>query len=179
MHSFRKRGPSRGRWPTAAAAAPALALLAGCAAYGPQGLPPGTSSAAVIERMGPPRARFANPDGGERLEFWRGPYAHHDYMLDFDAEGRLLRWQQVRSEHEFFALRPGMSKEEVLYRIGHPSDVQFIHLKQHQVWSYRYVSPFCTWFQVSLDTADRVAELGTNNDPLCTVPSGPGTGGAR
>lgn len=174
MQKSGTRIASRAQGPAAAVAGCALALVAGCAAYSPQGLPPGTSSAAVIERMGPPKARYSNPDGGQRLEFWRGVYAHHDYMLDFDSEDRLLRWTQVRDEREFFALRPGMSKAEVLYRIGHPSDEQFICLKQHQLWSYRYVSPFCVWFQVSIDTSDRVAELSTNNDPLCTVPSGPG-----
>jgi len=58
---------------------------------------------------------------------------------------------------------------EVLYRIGHPSEFQFLTWPQQHLWSYRYVSPFCVWFQVSLDTQDQVVALGNNNDPICTV----------
>lgn len=148
----------------------ATALLAGCASYGPSSLPVGTPSAAVIEKMGPPTGRYRGLDGGapgERLEFARGPYGQHTYMLDFDAGGRLLRWEQVLTEANFLKLEPGMTREEVLRRIGHPSDVRFLPRQQHQLWSYRYETPFCIWFQVSLDTANRVAELGHNVDPMC------------
>lgn len=146
------------------------ALLAGCASYGPRGLPPGTTGAVVIEKMGPPTARYRGAGPGdpvERLEFARGPYGLHTYMLDFDADDRLVRWEQVLTEANFLKLEPGMTREEVLRRIGHPSDVRFLPRQQHQLWSYRYETPFCIWFQVSLDTANRVAELGHNVDPMC------------
>lgn len=170
--------PSRGPPPRrravlarlAAAGALVAVLASGCAGYSPQGLAAGASRDAVIAQMGPPTARFARPDGGERLEFWRGRYAKHTYMVDFDAQDRMLGWQQVLTAANFFELRPGMTKDEVLYRIGHPSEVHFLHRQQHQLWSYRYVSPFCLWFQVSLDKQDRVVELGNNDDPLCTSP---------
>lgn len=162
----------RGRMAAHLAAAGALLVLlcSGCAGYSPQGLPPGASSAAVIAQMGQPTARFGQPGGGERLEFWRGRYAKHAFMVDFDAQGSMQAWQQVRTEAEFAELRPGMSKAEVLYRIGHPSEARTLQRQQHQLWSYRYVSPFCLWFQVSLDTQDRVVELGNNDDPVCTSP---------
>jgi outer membrane protein assembly factor BamE (lipoprotein component of BamABCDE complex) len=76
----------------------------------------------------------------------------------------------VLNESDFYELRPGMTKEEVLYRIGHPSDVRYLSRQQHQLWSYRYESPFCVWFQVSVDRAGRVAELGHNTDPACDPP---------
>ena len=119
--------------------------------------------------MGPPMARYATPAGGERLEFWRGPYGRHTFMVEFDAQDRMLGWEQVLIEVNFYALRYGMTKDEVLYRIGHPSETQFLTWQQQQLWSYRYVSPFCVWFQVNLDTQDRVVGLGNNNDPICTV----------
>jgi hypothetical protein len=154
----------------AAAVAVVALLCGGCAGYSPQGLPQGSSRAEVIARMGQPTASFVRPGGGERLEFWRGRYAKHTFMVDFDAQDRMLAWQQVRTEADFSALRHGMSKAEVLWRIGHPSQARMLPRQQHQLWSYRYVSPFCLWFQVSLDTQDRVVELGNNEDPVCTSP---------
>lgn len=160
----------RGGAGAALAAALALPLVAGCAGYSPKGLPAGSSSAAAVEQMGPAKARFPTPQGGQRLEFWRGPAGRHTYMVEFDAQDRMLGWEQVLTESNFFALRPGMTKDEVLYRIGHPSEVRFLSRQQHQLWSYRYESPFCLWFQVSLSTANRVVELGNNIDPACDPP---------
>lgn len=149
----------------------ALALLvAACSGYAPTGLAPGASADQAVAQMGPPTGRHALPDGGQRLEFARGPYGRHTYMLDFDAEGRLQRAEQVLTEENFMALQIGMSKAEVLRRIGRPSEVRYLPRQRHQLWSYRYVTPFCIWFQVSLDTADRVAELGHNFDPHCAPP---------
>lgn len=145
-------------------------LLAACSGYAPDGLMPGSSTVEAEILMGPPTGRHSLPDGGQRLEFARGPYGRHTYMLDFDAEGRLLRAEQVLTEENFMTLEIGMSKAEVLRRIGRPSEVRYLPRQRHQLWSYRYVTPFCIWFQVSLDTADRVAELGHNIDPLCDPP---------
>ena len=163
------RGHGRSRVAVAAALALPLALAGGCAGYSPDGIPAGSSSTEVIARMGPPKARFVTPSGGERLEFWRGPFGKHTFMVDFDAQNRMLGWEQVLTEANFYALRHGMTKDEVLYRIGHPSEFQFLTWPQQHLWSYRYVSPFCVWFQVSLDTQDQVVSLGNNNDPICTV----------
>jgi hypothetical protein len=163
--------PRRHAWAAlASGVVGALALLAGCAGYSPEGLSPGASSAAVIQQMGAPTGRYTNPDGGQRLEFARGPAGRHTYMVDFDVEDRMREWAQVLNESDFYELRPGMTKEEVLYRIGHPSDVRYLSRQQHQLWSYRYESPFCVWFQVSVDRAGRVAELGHNTDPACDPP---------
>lgn len=144
-----------------------VAGLAGCAGYGPGGLPLGASSADVTQKMGPPTGRHALDGGGWRLEFARGPYGRHTYMLDFDANDRLLRAEQVLTEENFNALQIGMSRAEVLRRIGRPSNTRYLPRQRHQLWSYRYETPFCIWFQVSLDTDDRVAELGHNLDPIC------------
>lgn len=145
-----------------------LVVLAGCASYGPQGLPLGSSSAAAIEKMGATTGRYALAGGGRRLEFARGPYGRDTFMLDFDAADRLTGWQQVLTEQNFYALTIGMPRDEVLLRIGHPSAMLYLPRQQHWLWSYRYVTPFCIWFQVSIDkNTDRVAELGNNFDPAC------------
>jgi predicted small lipoprotein YifL len=96
--------------------------MAACASYGPSGLPPGSTVAAVVQDMGPPTEEFPLPGGGRRLEFARGPYGKHTYMLDFDAQGKLVRSEQVLTEANFATIRAGMDKSEVRAKLGIPSD---------------------------------------------------------
>lgn len=146
----------------------AVAAMAGCAThYGPGPLKSGDTSAQAVERMGQPTGRYSLPGGGQRLEFARGPYGKHTYMLDFDAGDHLTRIDQVLTEAKFLELKVGMTRDEVLQTIGHPGDVRFLPRQQHQLWSYRYDTPFCIWYQVSIDTSNKVAELGHNSDPAC------------
>lgn len=154
-------------WPTVAVFAALLTSLAGCAtSYGPQGLSPGASMQEVAAALGPPTGRYALAEG-ERVEYARGPYGKHTYMLDFDAAGRLVRWEQVLTEAHFDALRPGSSRDEVLFAIGRPSESQALSLQSQTLWSWRYDSPFCKWFQVGLDAGGRVVDVGYGPDPFC------------
>jgi len=164
------------------AALASVALLSACAGYGPGGLAPGATIAEATARMGPPTGRYTLAQGEQRLEFARGPMGRHTYMLDFDAGGRLLRTQQVLTEKNFLELQIGMDQQEVLQRVGHPGEVRFLTRQQHRLWSYRYDTPFCILYQVSIDNAGRVAELGHNSDPMCDSDdrvSGLGFGGRR
>jgi hypothetical protein len=149
------------------AAAVALLLGACATSYAPGGLPMGSSAAQAVKRMGPPTGRHALDGGSTRLEFARGPMGLHTYMLDFDAADRLVRVEQVLTESNFYELRPGMTSHEVLRRIGRPAEQRWLPRQRHRLWSYRYETSFCIWFQVSIGADDRVAELGHNLDPMC------------
>jgi hypothetical protein len=150
---------------TAAAALPAV--VAGCVtAYGPQSIQPGASLGEVTVALGPPTGRHARPDG-ERLEFARGPFGKHTYMLDFDAQGRMVRWQQVLTEPRFDEIRAGMSGDEVRMALGRPAETRPLAYQQRMLWSYRYDGPFCTWFQVGIDGQGRVVDTGYGPDPMC------------
>ena len=142
-------------------------LLAGCTAYGPSRLAPGTLLADASRAMGPSTGDYVLPDGGRRLEFARGPMGRHTYMLDFDAQGRMTGWQQVLTEMRFNAVRVGTPSEDLLKTIGHPSERSVVGLQWQTVWSYRYESLFCQWFQVGLDAQGRVTDTGYHPDPLC------------
>jgi hypothetical protein len=144
-----------------------LSTLAGCAGYGPQALKTGASMAEVTAALGQPTGRYAGPAGGERVEYARGPYGKHTYMLDFDAQGRLVSWQQVLTEPTFNALRAGATRDEVLFALGHPADTRPLPVQHRTLWSYRYDAPFCQWFQVGLDTRGKVVDTGYGPDPLC------------
>lgn len=147
----------------------ALVALAGCAAYGPQRLKPGASVDDVKAALGPPTAQYPAAGGGERVEYARGPYGKHTFMLDFDGQGRLSGWQQVLDEPYFDALRTGTARDDVLRTLGHPAEQRSLGLQHRTVWSYRYETPFCKWFQVVFDRQGRVVETGYGPDPLCDV----------
>lgn len=147
--------------------AASAALLAGCAAaYGPQGLRSGASMQEAAAALGPPTGRYAR-SGGERIEYARGPYGKHTYMLDFDSQGRLTGWDQVLTEAHFDDVRPGISREELLFALGHPAESRPLGWQTQTVWSYRYDSPFCKWFQVGIDAGGKVVDTGYGPDPLC------------
>jgi hypothetical protein len=160
------KSPSRAFW----CAAVATAALGGCATrYSPRALESGATVNDVTASMGAPTGRYAMAGGGQRVEYARGPYGKHTYMLDFDSQGRLTSWQQVLDEPRFNDIRTGMSRDELLQTIGHPSDTRQIAHQQRTLWSYRYESPFCKWFQVGLDRQDKVVDTGYGPDPMCDV----------
>lgn len=108
--------------------------------------------------------------GGRRLEFARGPFGKHTYMLDFDAQGRLVRWEQVLVEARFNAIRSGMDAAEVRAQLGRASDQYVVGWHEKQtVWAYRYETPFCQWFQVGLNPQGKVVDTAYGPDPLCDV----------
>jgi hypothetical protein len=158
-------------WASAAAAALALATLAGCAT--PGSLPPGTTIAVARSGLQTPTGEYALPDGGRRLEFARGSFGKETWMLDFDAKGALVSSQQVLTEANFARITPGMSADEVRMRLGRPAYVFGAGWQDHlQIWNYRFAGGDCVWFQVSIRDADRlVKEASIGQDPACDGPN--------
>ena len=157
----------------AAALAPALVALAGCAPLAPAALPPGTPIAQARQSLFAPTGEYALPGGGTRLEFAQGAFGRQTYMLDFDRGGALVESRQVLTEPDFATIRPGMPAQEVLMRLGHPAQVFGVPRQQLQVWNYRWFGGDCVWFQVSVsDTSGAVTEAGTGTDPACDGPRG-------
>jgi hypothetical protein len=147
----------------------AAMAAAGCAFMNPAALPAGSAEAEVTQKLGRPTGAYALPGGGKRVEYARGPYGKDTWMLDFDANGRLAKVSQVLTEANFNAIRPGMGRDEVLAAIGRPGETSRIAWQRQTVWSYRYETPFCQWFQIGLDESGRVADSGYYPDPLCEV----------
>jgi hypothetical protein len=107
-----------------------LAGLAGCAGYGP---PPGVVGqplATVEQAMGPATGRYTLPDGRERIEFARGPFGRHTWMLA--------------------TIRDGDSMASVLQRIGRPGDKRSGGWQRGEVWNWRYDTNDCLWFELSV-----------------------------
>lgn len=145
-------------------------VLSGCASYGPPRVAPGAPVADVVAVMGEPTGRHADPTGQAattRWEFARGPFGRHTYMVDVDAQGRVVGWRQVLDEKTFATIMPGMTTRDVLYQLGRPSNVRRIERQRMDVWAYRYETYFCQWFQVSLGDDGRVIDGTYGVDPIC------------
>jgi hypothetical protein len=148
--------------------AAAVALASACTGYAPGNLAAGHGTDEVTRQLGAPTGRHALPKGGTRLEFARGPFGRHTYMVDVDAQGRVMRWQQVLNEAQFGAIIAGMTQDELLFRLGRPSHTRGGGWQPGEVWSYRYDAIFCQWFQVSV-VGGRVRDTSYGPDPLCEV----------
>lgn len=152
----------------ALAACLSAALLAGCATYSPRAVRSGMTADEVVAVMGAPNARHAQPGGGSRMEYARGPSGLHTYMVDLDAQGRVTGWEQVLDDAHFNAITPGMTVQELQRRLGRPAAIRSGGYQPGQVWSYRYDSPFkCDWWQVSVVNG-LVRDAAFTPDPRCT-----------
>ena len=119
--------------------------------------------------MGPATGRYTLPDGSTRLEFARGPFGRHTWMLDLGPDGRVKASEQVLTDNMFATLREGDSRESVLQRIGQPSEVRGGGRQGGEVWSWRYDDRNnCLWFEVSMIDA-RVVHPSYGIDPRCNA----------
>lgn len=147
-----------------------VVALGGCASYGPGGLQPGATSAQVRLAMGEPTLTLAAP-GGERWVYARGPFGRHTWMVDLDAAGRLRKWHQALGEAQFSTLRPGLTEAEVLFAFGPPAQRKARGLRPGELWSWRYPTNDCLWFQVEFEQGRVVDGGGYATDPVCDIPT--------
>ena len=140
--------------------------LAGCAGYGPGNLKAGQSEADVRALMGEPTERIARPDGSTRLDYARGPMGLHTWRIEVDPAGRVRGWSQLLTEPDFESVLPGAAREAVHERLGPVTHRNVGWRGVGEVWSYRYESPFCRWFQVWL-VDGVVREASFAPDPAC------------
>ena len=143
-------------------------LSAGCVNMSsPARLAPGASAEAIRAQLGEPTGRYPLAGAAQRLEYARGPYGRETWMLDVDAQGRLVKATQVLVEANFATITAGMTRDEVLRTIGRPGNVGHVGWQKQTVWNYRYASPFCQWFQVGLGQDGIVQDTGYGPDPVC------------
>jgi len=152
----------------AACAAAALLALAACAPMPPL---PGQSSQALVAQWGQPTARYTLAAGGERLEYATGPYGRTTWMIDVDRSGRVLQARQVLSEAEFSKLQhtAGLTRQDLLRWLGTPSERRGGGWAGGEVWSWRYPTMDCRWFQASVSDAGLVTSSAYAVDPVCEV----------
>ena len=147
---------------------------ASCSIFNPPGsLPIGASLEQARQSFGGPTGRYRLDDGGTRLEYASPSFGKQTWMLDFDANGRLVAKQQVLDEAHFAQIVPGLSQQELLFRLGHPAWIFGVGRQNLDVWNYRFAIPLgCTIFQVSVLRTGVVKEASQGWDPACDAPNG-------
>jgi hypothetical protein len=91
----------------------------------------------------------------------------HTWMLDLGGDGRLRAWHQALGESQFAALQPGIGIEELRRTIGPPAHRRPTGRDGAQVWSWRYPTFECRWFQADIDAGGRFAGGSYAIDPMC------------
>jgi hypothetical protein len=150
----------------------ALCWLGACASAPP--LLPGQTEADALQRFGRPTAIYDMGGGGKRLEFASGPYGRQTWMVDLDAAGRVKAVNQVLNESTFASFQgraPGMTRADLLRTLGTPGERRGGGWQGGQVWSWRYPTNDCLWFQVSIGDDGIVRDGAYGIDPRCDAPS--------
>lgn len=157
---------ARCAWALAAALA-----VTGCASYKPQDIRAGQTEAELQQLMGKPTGRYAGPNGQTRLEFASGPYGRTTWLVDVDASGKVLDWGQVLNEGRFAFVQQnfeGKDKDWLRYTLGRPGEVRGGGWQGGQVWSWRYPTNECFWYQVSILDSGMLRDGGAyGTDPRC------------
>jgi len=141
-------------------------VLAACTT--PQSLQLGTPEADVRTALGRPTARIALPGGGSRLQYSGQPFNQSVWNADFDANGRLVRVEQMMSDEAFARIASGKAtRDEVLRDFGPPAEVYQFKLMNESAWMYRYFTHggFKAAMFVYFDPAGIVKRSETGLDP--------------
>ena len=114
-----------------------LAALTACAT--PQSLKPGTTLDEARSALGRPTGTYPLPTGGTRLQYSNQPFDQSVWNVDFDAQGRFVRSEQVMTDAAFAQVRPGKdTREDVLRGFGVPAQTFDYRLVNESAWMYRY-----------------------------------------
>ncbi|MFY7975034.1 MAG: hypothetical protein ACOVOT_11490 [Rubrivivax sp.] len=139
-------------------------------------LVPGQSSRADAVRIhGAPTDRYGLDGGAERLEFATGPYGRTTWMVDVDAQGRVLRAAQVLNEASFLEVQEAIARgpltpEALLRMIGRPGER--FGARTGQIWNWRYPTHDCLWFQATIaHDGSAVRDAGYGIDRRCDAPN--------
>ena len=145
--------------------------LASCAGYGPVGVQAGQTEADVVKVMGVPTGRYTMPGGTQRLEYARGPYGRHTYMIDLDGQGRVTQVDQVLGPRHFDTVVPGQTtRDDILRMLGRPNE-RVGAMRDGQIWSWRYPNNDCLWWQAQFDAQGILVQAGYGPERGCDAPN--------
>lgn len=155
-----------------------LALAGACANYRPLQVRAGMTESEATALIGKPTNRYPGPDGQTRVEFAFGPWGRVTWMVDLDAAGKVIDAKQVLTEANlnwFQRNAGGHDAAWVRYQLGRPAEVLQLGWIGGQVWSWRYPTYECLWFQVTINEDRTLRDTGGwGIDPSCDIRLGVG-----
>ena len=133
-------------------------VLAACAGPNLNSLQPGVSTLSAVEAtMGQPSMVWKNPDGSEQLAFAQGPVGVDTYMVFLGVDGKLQRISSVLNDRYFDQIQAGMTKDQVLRKIGPPGAPWTATYPRSNTlawtWLYCASANFQNYFNVMFDAS--------------------------
>jgi hypothetical protein len=116
------------------------ALLFGCAGnpFNGYDIAAGTPREAVLTRMGQP-SRVVRLPAGERLQYSLQPVGQYAWMVDLDANGKVLQARQVLTANDFNRIEAGKwTREDVEREFGRPAWVDAVASWNGPIMTYRW-----------------------------------------
>jgi len=141
-------------------------LVSACSAFMQKERLIGKTRQDVIAVMGTPDIE-RTVDRQRRLEFIEGPSGHETHFFILDRSGIVTHWEQVLTEENFQRILPSMRQADVELLMGPSRNHQTLARNRGVVWSYRYATPLCRWFQVEFDIEGVVRSAGYGFPPEC------------
>lgn len=124
-------------------------LLTACAALMGPPLQLGVSTPADANaRHGKPALQWRDANGVLTQAYTTGPAGTSTLFTRFDAQQRLLSYQEVLDSERFALIKPGMSMEEVEHLVGPPYHPWTVYFKARDelAWEWRYCD---AWHEIS------------------------------
>jgi len=146
----------------------ALVLVLTACSGMPETVALGTARADIEQRLGSPTAVHALPDG-TRLQYSRQPSGQQVFNLDLDAQGRLVRTDQVLDVEWLQRIEVDRwTQEDVLRQFGKPAVVERVARFEGNVWTYRYLEPFslARLAHIHMDPQGVVRKVVYTDEPL-------------
>ena len=113
-------------------------VLAACATpFNGFNIAPGTSRDAVIARMGQPTRVVPLPNG-QRLQYSLQPLGQYAWMVDVDANGKVVQARQVLDETDFNRIQPGWTRADVEREFGPPALIDGVSSWPGPIMTYRW-----------------------------------------
>ncbi|RJG06378.1 outer membrane protein assembly factor BamE [Noviherbaspirillum cavernae] len=144
-----------------------IAIFGACSVFQPVTFNSGTTESDVVAKLGQPTNRYQD-GSGHLLEYAKGPWGQQTYMARFDADGKLVSYEQVLTTQKFSTIKIGdATKADVLRTIGAPSETSYLTLSDLEVWSYPYKESdvWDSMMHVHFDRAGIVQKMLNGPDP--------------
>jgi len=132
-------------------------------------LPAGTPLADVTARLGQPTATYAEPGGGQVLEYRGQPMGQFQHIATIGADGRLVSYDQVLTSENFAKVQLNRwTRDDILRHFGQPAEMGRVRLDDREVWSYRYKEDkvWNSMMNVYFNARGVVIRLQNTPDPL-------------
>ena len=112
-----------------------IGLLAGCAM--PSAIVPNATTADVLlQKLGQPTDKRANPQGGEFWEYAYGPAGTETWLYGIDKDGMVRSSTQLLTEERLQQIVPGKSTEaDVRVLLGKPREIT--RYREETAWEWR------------------------------------------